>query len=110
MKMSKRYHSGTHFKKKKQILIERGAIFRKNTKKSQQDENMTQQGSTQRGPCEPKGRKCETVDTFYDNRDSRLMFLDFFRDLPHGMLGSGAITTSNNKRTGFGRPHSAAEW
>ena len=79
MKMSKRYHSGAHFNKKPAILIESGAIFRrKKNKKSQQEKNIRPRGGTQRGPCVPKGPKYGTVDTNYDERDSRLMFFGLF--------------------------------
>ena len=74
MEMSKRYHSGAYFEKKPAILIESGAIFRKSTKKSQQEKNIRPRGATQRGPCVPKGPKYGTIDTNYDERDSRLMF------------------------------------
>ena len=74
MKMSKRDYSGAYFKKKAAIMIERGAIFRKGTKKSQQEKNIRPRGGTQRGPSGPKGPKYGTIDTNYDERDSRLMF------------------------------------
>lgn len=38
------------------------------------EKNITDQGSTHRGPCEPKGRKCNTRNPFYDERRSRLIF------------------------------------
>ena len=47
-----------------------------------QEKNIRPRGATQRGPCKPKSPKCDTIDTFDDERDSRLMFFGLFSGPP----------------------------